>query len=70
LARTSRRRIRGPLSLPFCQALGDGVEIVRRGFNAGIALDQHYEPTLVILLNTLVVGLVAGGILCATLICR
>jgi len=26
--------------------------------------------TLVILLNTLVVGLVAGGILCATLICR
>ena len=27
-------------------------------------------PILLILLNTLVVGLVVGGILCATLICR
>jgi hypothetical protein len=33
------------------------------------ALREH-GLTLLILLNTLVVGLVVGGVLCATLICR
>ena len=31
---------------------------------------RAHSLTLVLLLNTLVVGLVVGGILCGTLICR
>jgi hypothetical protein len=33
------------------------------------ALRTHW-PALVLVLNALLVGLVVGGILCATLICR
>ena len=45
---------------------------IRAGLVGGAMVEalRANGPILLILLNTLVVGLVFGGILCATLICR